>query len=40
LACHDLSPASPEPVVKGKSLTVTGRLTRADRVKHTYVNVG
>ncbi|MFJ2608118.1 hypothetical protein ACIO13_24550 [Streptomyces sp. NPDC087425] len=28
--------ASPEPVVKGKKLTVTGRITRADWVKHAY----
>ncbi|MFD5876069.1 hypothetical protein [Streptomyces sp. NPDC060322] len=28
--------ASPEPVVKGRTITVTGSLTRADWVKHTY----
>ncbi|WP_327115630.1 hypothetical protein OG206_13240 [Streptomyces sp. NBC_01341] len=28
--------ASPEPVTKGRTITVTGRLTRADWVKHTY----
>ncbi|MFK0116680.1 hypothetical protein [Streptomyces sp. NPDC090994] len=28
--------ASPEPVAKGKTLTVTGRATRADWVRHTY----
>ncbi|MFJ6832520.1 hypothetical protein [Streptomyces sp. NPDC091209] len=28
--------ASPEPVAKGRTLTVTGSLTRADWVKHTY----
>ncbi|WP_323180883.1 hypothetical protein [Streptomyces sp. NBC_01142] len=28
--------ASPEPVTKGKTITVTGSLTRADWVKHTY----
>ncbi|MEV0172949.1 hypothetical protein AB0I00_17755 [Streptomyces sp. NPDC050803] len=32
--------ASPEPVAKGKTLTVTGRLTRADWVKHAYVGYG
>ncbi|MFF3161110.1 MULTISPECIES: hypothetical protein [unclassified Streptomyces] len=32
--------ASPEPVVKGKKLTVTGRLTRADWVKHAYTGFG
>jgi hypothetical protein len=32
--------ASPEPVVKGKTLTVTGRLTRADWVRHTYAGYG
>ncbi|MFD3413328.1 hypothetical protein [Streptomyces cyaneofuscatus] len=31
--------ASPEPVKKGKKLTVTGKLTRADWVKHTYTGV-
>ncbi|MFJ5737876.1 hypothetical protein [Streptomyces microflavus] len=31
--------ASPEPVKKGKKLTVTGKLTRADWVKHTYSGV-
>ncbi|WP_405728972.1 hypothetical protein OG607_27565 [Streptomyces sp. NBC_01537] len=29
--------ASPEPVKKGKTITVTGRLTRADWVKRKYV---
>ncbi|MFD9460575.1 hypothetical protein [Streptomyces sp. NPDC060027] len=29
--------ASPEPVAKGKTITVTGSLTRADWVKHKYV---
>ncbi|MFJ8883075.1 hypothetical protein ACIRJR_06660 [Streptomyces sp. NPDC102402] len=28
--------ASPEPVTKGKTITVTGSLTRADWVKHSY----
>ncbi|MFD8735684.1 hypothetical protein ACFV06_12235 [Streptomyces sp. NPDC059618] len=28
--------AAPEPVAKGRMLTVTGGLTRADWVKHTY----
>ncbi|MFB4422516.1 hypothetical protein C5F59_015640 [Streptomyces sp. QL37] len=28
--------ASPEPVTKGKTITVTGSLKRADWVKHTY----
>lgn len=28
--------ASPEPVAKGRTITVTGALTRADWVKHTY----
>ncbi|MCL7425124.1 hypothetical protein [Streptomyces sp. YS415] len=32
--------ASPEPVAKGKALTVTGKLTRADWVKHAYVGYG
>lgn len=32
--------ASPEPVAKGKTLTVTGRATRADWVKHTYTGHG
>ncbi|MFE3633178.1 hypothetical protein [Streptomyces cellostaticus] len=32
--------ASPEPVAKGGKLTVTGRLTRADWVKHTYTGFG
>ncbi|MBC2904099.1 hypothetical protein [Streptomyces cupreus] len=32
--------ASPEPIAKGKTLTVTGRLTRADWVKHAYVGYG
>ncbi|MFD7134151.1 hypothetical protein [Streptomyces sp. NPDC059894] len=32
--------ASPEPVAKGRTLTVTGRLTRADWAKHTYVGYG
>ncbi|WP_217237001.1 hypothetical protein [Streptomyces sp. AC555_RSS877] len=32
--------ASPEPVTKGKPLTVTGRLTRADWVKHAYTGYG
>lgn len=31
--------ASPEPVTKGKTLTVTGSLTRADWVKHKYTGV-
>ncbi|WP_324783529.1 hypothetical protein [Streptomyces sp. H51] len=29
--------ASPEPVAKGRTITVTGRATRADWVKHAYV---
>ncbi|MEU1706601.1 hypothetical protein ABZ478_14500 [Streptomyces sp. NPDC005706] len=32
--------ASPEPVAKGGKLTVTGRLTRADWVKHSYTGFG
>ncbi|MFH9860070.1 hypothetical protein [Streptomyces sp. NPDC017202] len=32
--------ASPEPVDKGEKLTVTGRLTRADWVRHAYVGYG
>lgn len=32
--------AAPEPVAKGKALTVTGSLTRADWVKHTYRGYG
>ncbi|MHC3451201.1 hypothetical protein [Streptomyces prasinus] len=32
--------ASPEPVTKNKTLTVTGRLTRADWVKHAYTGYG
>ncbi|MFF1837032.1 hypothetical protein ACFVXE_22925 [Streptomyces sp. NPDC058231] len=32
--------ASPEPVTKGKTLTVTGSLTRADWVKHKYTGFG
>ncbi|MEU6242873.1 hypothetical protein [Streptomyces sp. NPDC047024] len=32
--------ASPEPVAKGKKLTVTGNATRADWVKHTYTGIG
>ena len=32
--------ASPEPVAKGKKLTVSGRLTRADWVRHTYTGFG
>ncbi|MFJ9735855.1 hypothetical protein ACIRUL_31660 [Streptomyces sp. NPDC101171] len=32
--------ASPEPVAKGGKITVTGRLTRADWVKHTYTGFG
>ncbi|MCM2412314.1 hypothetical protein [Streptomyces sp. RKAG290] len=31
--------AAPEPVKKGKPITVTGSLTRADWVKHTYTGV-
>ncbi|TWG05115.1 hypothetical protein [Streptomyces brevispora] len=31
--------ASPEPVKKGKTLTVTGSLKRADWAKHTYTGV-
>ncbi|KAB2589678.1 hypothetical protein [Streptomyces arboris] len=31
--------ASPEPVKKGKKLTVTGKLTRADWTKHKYTGV-
>ncbi|MFE9909223.1 hypothetical protein [Streptomyces clavifer] len=31
--------ASPEPVTKGKTLTVTGTLKRADWVKHSYTGV-
>ncbi|WP_328904950.1 hypothetical protein OG230_19220 [Streptomyces sp. NBC_00234] len=32
--------ASPEPVAKGKTLTVTGSLKRADWVKHAYTGYG
>ncbi|MFD6423021.1 hypothetical protein [Streptomyces sp. NPDC060198] len=32
--------AGPEPVVKGKTLTVTGTLTRADWATHKYVGYG
>ncbi|WP_406726751.1 hypothetical protein WJ438_21940 [Streptomyces sp. GD-15H] len=32
--------ASPEPVAKNKTLTVTGKLTRADWVRHAYVGYG
>ncbi|WP_055594481.1 hypothetical protein [Streptomyces hirsutus] len=32
--------ASPEPVAKNKTLTVTGKLTRADWVKHAYTGYG
>ncbi|WP_433451144.1 hypothetical protein ACQPXS_22815 [Streptomyces sp. CA-142005] len=32
--------ASPEPVAKGRTLTVTGRITRADWVKHAYTGFG
>ncbi|WP_320778857.1 hypothetical protein [Streptomyces sp. CRN 30] len=32
--------ASPEPVKKGKTLTVTGKATRADWVKHKYAAYG
>ncbi|WP_316749802.1 hypothetical protein [Streptomyces herbicida] len=32
--------AAPEPVVKGKTLTVTGRITRADWVRHAYTGFG
>lgn len=32
--------ASPEPVTKGRTLTVTGSLTRADWVKHKYTGYG
>ncbi|SCD58633.1 hypothetical protein GA0115241_104390 [Streptomyces sp. DpondAA-D4] len=32
--------ASPEPVKKGKTITVTGSLKRADWAKHTYTGVG
>lgn len=32
--------ASPEPVKKGKTLTVTGSITRADWVKHKYTGFG
>jgi hypothetical protein len=32
--------ASPEPVTKGKTITVTGRATRADWVKDAYVGFG
>ncbi|WP_328396147.1 hypothetical protein OHS70_10880 [Streptomyces sp. NBC_00390] len=32
--------ASPGPVTKGRALTVTGGLTRADRVKHKYTGYG
>ncbi|MBM7087065.1 hypothetical protein ACFTXK_05770 [Streptomyces sp. NPDC056956] len=32
--------ASPEPVVKNKTLTVTGKLTRADWAKRTYAGYG
>lgn len=32
--------ATPEPVAKGKTLTVKGSITRADWVKHKYVGFG
>ncbi|MGW3730943.1 hypothetical protein [Streptomyces sp. NPDC000851] len=32
--------AAPEPVTKGKAITVTGSLTRADWVKQTYTAYG
>ncbi|GAB3182897.1 hypothetical protein [Streptomyces incanus] len=32
--------ASPEPVAKNKTLTVTGKLTRADWAKHAYTGYG
>ncbi|WEH41260.1 hypothetical protein [Streptomyces sp. AM 2-1-1] len=32
--------AGPEPVVKGKTLTVTGALTRADWATHAYAGYG
>ncbi|MFE9170611.1 hypothetical protein ACFYNZ_13985 [Streptomyces kebangsaanensis] len=32
--------ASPEPVAKGGKLTVTGKITRADWVKHKYTGFG
>ncbi|MFD6528812.1 hypothetical protein [Streptomyces sp. NPDC060184] len=32
--------AAPEPVAKGKTLTVTGSLTRADWATHKYVGYG
>ncbi|MEV8596539.1 hypothetical protein [Streptomyces sp. NPDC052012] len=32
--------ASPEPVAKGRTITVTGSATRADWVKHAYVGYG
>ncbi|WP_335936726.1 hypothetical protein [Streptomyces sp. PTD5-9] len=32
--------ASPEPVVKGRKLAVTGKITRADWAKHKYTGFG
>ncbi|GAA4787299.1 hypothetical protein GCM10023220_09470 [Streptomyces ziwulingensis] len=32
--------AAPEPVAKGKTLTVTGKLTRANWATHTYTGYG
>ncbi|MFE7161501.1 hypothetical protein [Streptomyces sp. NPDC057636] len=32
--------AAPEPLTKGKAITVNGSLTRADWVKHTYTGYG
>ncbi|MGX1131565.1 hypothetical protein RKD49_003755 [Streptomyces glaucescens] len=32
--------ASPEPVTKGKTITVTGKATRADWGRHAYVGFG
>ncbi|MFC9911640.1 hypothetical protein [Streptomyces sp. NPDC059862] len=32
--------ASPEPVAKGRTITVTGKATRADWAKHAYVGYG
>ncbi|MGW0627947.1 hypothetical protein [Streptomyces sp. NPDC002758] len=32
--------AAPEPVAKGQKITVTGRITRADWVKHAYTGFG
>ncbi|MFD3735870.1 hypothetical protein [Streptomyces sp. NPDC058632] len=39
-AARATADASPEPVVKNGAPTVTGKPTRADRVKHAYTGYG